>query len=312
MGYKHILDRLYCDHHQESRHSLTGEVTSSHWKKYAALTTVVREKDGSYNLSGSGFGNFVPGNSLRALKHFLPNARSRLLINEFNVNNRIRSAGFNVARKSGREIDFDCVKQILTVDLLQKHGVFNELKTVVVIGDGYGYMTALLRTILPEALIICVNLGRVLFFDVFYAEKNFPYEECSLNSIENDHRLIFWEAENCEALKSLSVDLFINIASMQEMDMAVIGNYFKLMRADTGGCGYFYCCNRVRKTLPDGTVISFDEYPWNRNDKIIFDELCPWYQRFPILFPPFWEFFDGSLKHKLVKLHKQSTTQQSA
>jgi hypothetical protein len=295
---------LYCGYYQPTQHS-DGGVVSSHWGKYGSLTNVIK-KEKYYILSGVGFGNFIPSNSLKALKHLFPNVRSKFLLNKFQVDSKIKLAGFDVARKSGRAIDFDCVKQILSMDLLCKHNILNRVKTAVVIGDGYGYMTALLRTLLPEATIICVNLGRILFFDVYYLGKILPNENCCLNSTQDNHsRLIFWEAENYQALDSLSVDLFINIASMQEMNTSVIGNYFKIMRSGKGE-RYFYCCNRLEKTLPDGSVIRFDAYPWDRNDEVFLDELCPWYQKFPILQPPFWKSFDGPIQHRFVKLCKQA------
>ena len=114
-------------------------------------------------------------------------------------------------------------------------------------------------------------------------------------------KIIFWEAENYLALSSLPVDLFINIASMGEMDMSVVRNYFKIMRSSSGK-KYFYCCNRVDKILPDGEAVRFVEYPWGTQDEIILDELCPWYQRYPVPQPPFWKPFLGPLQHRLVKL----------
>jgi len=233
---------------------------------------------------------------------------SRYLLNRFKVDNGIKLAGFKVAKKSKRDVDFDCVKQILCVNLLYKCDILKKVNIAVVIGDGYGYMTALLKTILPGATIICINLGRILFFDVYYIGNNFPDLEFSLNSMENrEGRLIFWEAEKAQALFSYPVDLFINIASMQEMDMDTIHNYFNMMRSG-GGAGYFYCCNRVEKMLPDKSIIRFDAYPWDRGDEIVLDEMCPWYQKFPILKPPFWKAFDGPTQHRLVKLCKQGSS----
>ena len=302
MGYRDVMGELYRRYYDCAEFS---DVTSSHWKRYGSLTKVVK-KDEQYILSGVGFGHFVPINSLRSLKYFLPSRMALRLMSRFHVDGEIKSFGLQAAKRAQRQIDFDCVKQILSVDLLRKKKVFNKDGIIMVIGDGYGYTTALLRMMLPEATIICINLGRTLFFDAYYLEKVLPNEKCrlikdhTLNSVQKGS-MIFWEAENYQALVSLPVDLFINIASMQEMDMEVVRNYFTVMRSGAGK-RYFYCCNRVEKILPDGAVIRFDEYPWERKDKIIFDELCPWHQRFPVLEPPFWKAFDGSTQHRLVKL----------
>ena len=89
---------------------------------------------------------------------------------------------------------------------------------------------------------------------------------------------------------------------MQEMNMALIQKYFSIMRTSTVE-SYFYCCNREEKTLPDGNVIRFSDYPWNEEESIIIDEPCPWYQKYPSLYPPFWRDFEGTHLHRLIKLN---------
>ena len=104
-------------------------------------------------------------------------------------------------------------------------------------------------------------------------------------------------------MKMLPVSLFINIASMQEMDMAVIQKYFSIMRTSTVE-SYFYCCNRENKTLPDDSVICFSDYPWDEKERIIIDEPCSWHQQYPSNFPPFRRNFDGTHLHRLIKLNR--------
>jgi hypothetical protein len=89
---------------------------------------------------------------------------------------------------------------------------------------------------------------------------------------------------------------------MQEMNYEAITSYFNVIR-NQNTTTWFYCCNRVSKTLPDGSVINFSEYGWNTSDQVIVDELCPWHQRFPINRPPFSSKFDGPIKHRLIKLN---------
>ena len=305
MIYKNILNELYQRYYESAGIS---SAASSHWKKYGSLARVVR-KNGHYVLSGVGFGNFINSHSFRSLKYTIPNIRLHFLLNKYSVNRKIELSGFRVAKKAKRQVDFDCIKQVLSVDLLLKYKILNKVKTVVVIGDGYGYTTSLLRTILPEATIICVNLGRMLFFDVYYVKRIFPDEKCYLNNefkfnSMQKASIVFLEAEKLQDLFLLPVDLYINIASIQEMNMSAICDYFRIMRSGEKGERYFYCCNRVKKKLPDGSVVCFEAYPWDRNDDVILDELCPWYQRFPVWQPPFWKAFDGPIRHRLLKLHK--------
>ena len=115
-------------------------------------------------------------------------------------------------------------------------------------------------------------------------------------------QLVFIEAENYSLLENLEVDLFINIASMQEMNPEVIDKYFKYMRSSKKSPCYFYCCNRLEKELPDGSIIKFINYPWKNNDDVLIDELCPWYKKYPSLKPPFFRKYDGPIQHRLIKI----------
>ena len=60
------------------------------------------------------------------------------------------------------------------------------------------------------------------------------------------------------------LNLVINIVSMQEMNPSVIREYFDDLRKRISDHDlYFYFCNRLEKSLPDGTVTRFFEYPWS-------------------------------------------------
>jgi len=61
----------------------------------------------------------------------------------------------------------------------------------------------------------------------------------------------------------------------------------------------------IKKTLFDGEELIFDDYPWKKNDKIVFDETCPnWNQRTYMSKPPFYVNYDGKHKHRLVFLSR--------
>ena len=87
---------------------------------------------------------------------------------------------------------------------------------------------------------------------------------------------------------------------MGEMNLNDINNYFSRMRNQENET--YLLLQSYFKKLPDGQVINFKDYPWDKNDQIIFDEICPWHQKFPINKPPFISSFDGPIKHKLVNL----------
>lgn len=176
MNFSDIEDILYKRYHVAPSPS---KVTSSHWREYGSLISVTRDT-GSYAVRGSGFGFFIPRCSIKAIRFLLRSIFAQALLRKFSVDAEIVSAGKEIARRTGRVMDFDCVKQVLTVDLLSKKGVLSQAKTVVVIGDGYGYMTSLLQLLFPHLRVIAVNLGNVLFFDVFSVHKALPEVSCYL------------------------------------------------------------------------------------------------------------------------------------
>ena len=83
---------------------------------------------------------------------------------------------------------------------------------------------------------------------------------------------------------------------MQEMNIKDFNLYFYIMQNQKNHT-QFYCCNRISKELLYGKIINFDEYPWQSLDKIIFEELCPWHQKYPMNKPPFLKEFKRKHKH---------------
>ena len=185
----------------------------------------------------------------------------------------------------------------------------SQFSCICIIGDGYGFLSGLIKLTNPNIKVISVNLGRTLFFDVFYSEKFLPdlnplllEKKHSKNMQLSTSELVFIEAENYSLLENLEVDLFINIASMQEMNPEVIDKYFKYMRSSKKSPCYFYCCNRLEKELPDDSIIKFMNYPWENSDDVLIDELCPWYKKYPSPKPPFFRKYDGPIQHRFVKI----------
>lgn len=309
--YDTILTTLY-DRYYENFNGHSS-VTSSHWRRIGSHNVTKMSTD--WDVHGGGFGNFLENNLINKIVHYPELLLSEGLLRHYQCPDRIITAGKEVAHIQNRLCEFDCIKQMLSLSVISKYlhvdlsarnpFVKRGIYVACVIGDGYGYFTSLLKFLDPELKIISVNLGRTLFFDVLYTKKGLPDEETLLLTDENYKNslvaLNFCEAERYELLCDQPVDLFINIASMQEMDPVIIRTYFNYMRQSSSAKVYFYCCNRERKVLPDGTVSDFSEYPWD-DAHILFDELCPWYQRYPYSLPPFWIQFDGTTRHRLVEL----------
>ncbi len=297
---------------------------SSHWRKYHESFRFIESH--FEGLVGFG-GNCRPRFFIFRLLERLMQLRFRKMggINFHPIDQLAQ----RMALKQSRTYDLDLLRQSLTVSFLQTKvpDAMTPKSTACVIGDGFSSMTSLMLLSKCAGRVILINLNKTLLVDLWYlklwmGEDVFAKSvDLVVNKVELDKVLskqvsltgnvIAIQAVNQDLLKYCSVDLVINIASMQEMDPPIIYKYFESMRAVKSKRTLFYCCNRVEKELPDGTVTKFEEYPWCPADEIIVDELCPWHQEFYSFRPPFFRKYDGPIQHRLVTLASKKMSNES-
>lgn len=301
LSVSQILDFLVQNYYG---HGASSTATSSHWQKYGRHTTINKTSNG-YELKGTGFGDFSKKRWFSSLAKF----PTRLYVSAMlkNAPNNIVEAANRIAERTGRATSYDMARMVMTVNLLQKHlGDLNQSR-IAIIGDGYGSLGCLLKSLYPLSQIIYVNLGKTLAFDVYYSGVSEPEKEHKLLVNKEDspsHDFNYIPAELVTNVP-ISADIFINVASMQEMNPPTIQQYFKIIRSQPSDV-FFYCCNRVEKILPDGTITRFHDYDWHPNDEILIDGLCPWHQFVPMNSPPFIKRFDGPIHHRLVKIKRRN------
>ena len=205
-----------------------------------------------------------------------------------------------------RDVSFDCIKQVLSINKILENDVTLDGKTICVIGDGYGFLGIFLKKLFPNSKIVSINLGRILIFDLLLTNSSLSNAKCNLvmdsASYNPDYDFNFVPAELIFDMNITDIDLFVNIASMQEMDLIVVHKYFDFMRMQKSKETFFYCCNRTTKALPDKSIINFEDYKWKKEDVVYFDEVCPWYERVPMSRPPFVRRFDGEIWHRFARL----------
>ena len=301
MEYNQIFDALHSKYY-------TGEgfsgVTSSHWKNYGAQATVTRRNQ-QFDITTYGISKCFERKSIScSIKHLPIDFLLYRFLKEHNARKKTITCAKSITSQLNVYFHFDHAKHILSFDLIDSYDLFHN-GFVCIIGDGHGFFGTLIKKMLPETNIIFINLGRNLLIDAICFSRIFPGVEPLYLQKQEDlefidsSSVVFLEAEHCEFMKKLPVGLFINIASMQEMDMFMVKKYFEYMRTSTEE-PYFYCCNREEKNLPDGSVIRFDDFPWGGD--VLVDGRCPWYQLYPTRRPPFWRPFEGALMHRLIKL----------
>lgn len=213
---------------------------------------------------------------------------------------------WRLARQLARDLrctlTFDVWKYAMALTVLADHWQDHQLspRTFALIGDGYGFLGALIRRYLPQTRLYCIDIPQTLVF------------QRGTHAIDLAE-VFFVQPQNIEDIHGM-IDCAINIASMQEMNAFTIEHHFRFLRQRSHKHSRFYCVNRVEKMLPGGEVVRFAEYPWHKDDDAFIDGRCPYYThflgkqtrlqgpRFLGLRVPFVNYFDGDIEHRLVRL----------
>ena len=290
---------------------------SSHWRfQHAGFSY----QDGVFSgLQGFG-GCHPPYSGLRKWAHQLLQSRYRNQFRGDELFENLDGIAAGITARQGRAYDLDVLRQTMTLAWLRDRlpeSVFHPESTVCVIGDGFASMTALLWEAADAGTLVLVNLTRTLLVDLHYLRLSigataFDEQVMLLTSDSSlpggqpgasgpGRRIIAIQAENHAVLQFLPANLVINMVSMGEMNPETTGAYFRDIRAMARDRQvYFYCCNRLEKRLPDGTITRFYDYPWSGNDHVLIDELCPWHQYYYSARFPFYHKYDGPVQHRLA------------
>jgi len=290
---------------------------SSHWRKYHADFKFTG--DGFSGLSGFG-GCEPPYKGLKFIFHSLFQTPYRKIGAKYNSFITLDEIAKKITTKQSRAYDLDVLRQVITLSMLSQRLGKSHSNTLV-IGDGFSSMSSLINLSGFSKNLILINLSKTLFVDLWYLrmilgnehfnEKVFlttALEDLSnyKSDIHNRGNIIAIEARNQHFIRELSIDVAINIASMQEMHISTVNKYIADMRYSLRNSKndylLFYCCNRIEKKLPEGEITRIGDYGWSKEDEFIIDELCSWHQKYYSTKPPFYNPYDGPILHKLVKL----------
>jgi hypothetical protein len=299
----------------------TDSGESSHWKKYHSNFRFLGDRfDG---LNGFG-GCSEPLRGPRGFVHRFLQRRFRAMGAAFPDFAPADAAAAAITARQNRAYDLDVLRQALSLAFLKARApdhAFAPPSTVCVIGDGFASFTALVLATASADRVVLVNLTKTLLVDLWYlrlwmGESVF---ESSVDLVTDEAalaralakpadraaggRVVAIRADDHELLRHCPVTVAINVASMQEMNVETIAAYFDDLRSSARhGPVVFYCCNREEKTLPDGTLTRFRDYPWRVADRVLIDELCPWHQQYYSVRPPFYRPYDGPIRHRLAIL----------
>ena len=269
---------------------------SSHWRKYLNSNSNYLNPNRSL-----GFGTYSKKSLFKTIFHYV----FCLLIFDNSILKSETYKKYKIfLKKSKRQINQDTMRHIFTFDLLKK---INSPSNVCVIGDGKCNFIIGSLIIYPDAKIFSVNLSETLINDYMVLKQMKLLDDDDIQVIENEHdsilenkKLILVPSHLKEFLSNKSIDLFVNIASFQEMPVKEVDNYFRIIKSTNS---LFYCCNREYKKLIGGEELYFNKYPWGNNTKEL-NEDCPWHQKLYQTKFPFIRKYDGNMKHCLIDYSK--------
>ena len=321
---RYLVDNYYLN---GARDSLEIEFISSHWKNlidddYFDCVKVDAE-GGLVSISGKPWGC-----EWRGIKHRITD-RLCMLSHLVHLNHRrelirLRKMAVKVCDMAGLAPTFTVFIQVCHLALVMRYlpdHMHQKRLHIVMIGDGSGVLSALVKFAFPNSTIIMVDIGQSLLYQAYHLQKAYPDCTHELGFIDairfrelDDIDFVFCPTEHLEALERFKFDIAINNASMQEMNASTIERYFAFLRKCFRPNNIFYCCNRESKILPGGEVSEILKYPWRDDDRYLVDGYCPWYKYYfsPTVERnglqifgarvPYVNFYDGKTIYRLAVL----------
>lgn len=264
---------------------------SSHWTHH------LNDQNFEDIYHGMGFGAFAKKTFLKSILHRI------LSIITFGLN-IFKSKEYHAYKKlydiMGRQVDTDTFRHIFTFRLLKK---YSKPRNICIIGDGKSNFVLGSMTFFPNSKVFSVNLSETLINDYLILKKFNLLKDDDIqvitsisDKIDDNKKLILIPASLKNFLEKIDIDLFVNIASFQEMTIDEINKYMNIIKKKKS---LFYCCNREYKKLYAGEELYFKSYPWGDGHKI-FEEDCPWHQKYYSFSPNFIHKYDGNIIHSLV------------
>lgn len=289
--------------------------TSSHWQLYGRDTTVERRGD-ELVLIGSGFGSIRVGGRVGRAARLFERLTYWPVITRLRSHRSVWKTTRRLADDLSVDLTFDVWRQSVVLGVLADHWTAYDLspRTFALIGDGHGFLGALIRRQFPQSRVYCIDLPKMLVFQARtheLAERSASMSMMSTNSVRPT-AITFVLPKDVEVISD-QIDCAVSMASMQEMNDHSIASYFKFLRQRSTPSSRFYCVNRLRKELPGGEVTNFEDYPWQEDDEVFIDGPCPYYTHYvsrtepkgPRVLGvrvPFVNHFDGTIMHRLVHL----------
>ena len=183
----------------------------------------------------------------------------------------------------GKSVSWDL---LITIDTLYSiaevnEGIFTDPLVVVDLGAGWGRIGYVLKKLNPRCTYVCLDLPEPLLLSMtrlpqlLPEEKVFGYEDVRATeriskSLLSQGGLWFGGPQDLARFEDQTIDVFINIASFQEMLIDQVAAYFALIDKKVGGI--FYTQQYWKETglqSKYGVIGGLEDYPfgadWHRH-----------------------------------------------
>lgn len=185
-----------------------------------------------------------------------------------------------LAKKQNRLLNFDLIRHAIVLRILNENNVLKG--NVCSIGDGKATFVSGLLENKKINKIFSINLPQALIQDYSIIKK---YNLIDLNlikiverdeDIDDSHKLFLIPAENKKMLITKDINLFVNLASFQEMPIMETHAYLDIVKTNQS---YLYSLNRKEKKMYDGEIINYYDFKIReKSKKIIFEEQANFYK----------------------------------
>lgn len=273
---------------------------SSHWDKYLEyikIGIIEQEKVNLIQIEQLGLADLTRLNIRNILINLLSIIRNVYLYFKHSRNIKIFVKIVKISIYTKRVICFDMIKHGLLISKTKFLFEDDTNKSIVIIGDGFGFLGILIKSINPSLQICYVNLQKNLFLDLLFYKIYFG------------HKFVSPKIIDAGSFTSFPNDytLFFNVASFAEMTENSINQYLEGIQQSEGLC---VSLNRQGKMHPNGDYLNlnacFDKYSPNYwvNSKNV-----QWYSKYPTnKFRPAFLPFDGPVDLKVFKISSISRT----
>ena len=248
-------------------------------------------------------GTFVKLNKIRIIKYYLSYVLSLCIWkNEIFFNEFIKKYK-NLCKHQSRLFNYDLIIHAIVLKILKKREVLKN--NICIIGDGKANFVHGLLDLNNINNIYSINLPQALIQDYLILKKYKSIDEKLIKVVDNENdlkekgkKVFLIPAKNKNFLTSKNVNLFVNMASFQEMPLSETHKYIEIALSNSA---YLYSLNKEEKIMYDNTKIKYADFRLGDHGRVIFEEEAKFVKYYYNSKFPFIHQKDGKLINTLVK-----------